>query len=132
MFSPNPLSIWGQYVSLLGTLWAEEMLNLIDLRQNCIKMLLTMSVAINSLVTCVAFFMHYLSSCSIQPADFMSIILSLMLMEAGGHVILATNTPQGQACVVIKTTSNSITVQPLRLLPSRRCKGRFSPGNCGG
>lgn len=42
------------------------------------------------------------------------------------HVVPATNTPQGhRTCVVIKTASNSITVQPLWLLLSRFVRGYF-------
>lgn len=46
-----------------------------------------------------------------------------------------TRAPKGCMClkrVIIKITSSSIMVLPLRLGPSHQCEGIFAPGNCGG
>lgn len=67
----------------------------------------------------------------IQSSLLISCLFSLMLRE-GGVSILYQPWYTKRVCAVIKMTSNSITVQPLRLLPSRCCKGIFLPGNCGG
>lgn len=56
----------------------------------------------------------------------------LLILREGGVSMLYQGPQSARACAVIKTTSKSITVQPLRLLPSRHCKGIFLPGNCGG
>lgn len=46
-----------------------------------------------------------------------------------------TRAPKGcmcLKCVIIKITSSSIMVLPLKLGPSHQCEGIFAPGNCGG
>lgn len=96
------------------------------------------------LTICFKYEWHYIAkrpmqhfSCilypTIQSSLLISCLLLLMLRKGGVSMLYQPRHPKmACACAVIKTTSSSITVQPLWLLPSRRCKGIFLPGNCGG
>lgn len=101
---------------------------LIDLTQNCINIFQYISQNLFWIQ------MTFRFSSILYPLIQSSTLFSCLFanLEEGVVSMLYQDPKSARACAVIKTTSKSITVQPLRLLPSRRCKGIFLPGNCGG